>query len=146
MTRLVERRLEPQRNRALTVVTVSALALVMIQLGLYGLVGRTIVSQARRIAVELALGASDLQAVRNSLGFILAVVAAGIAAGDGLALLLLNRWQDTLTKSSGVEPVLVGAISCLIACFALIAFYVACRRVLRLEPAEAFRWEAMTGQ
>jgi len=139
MTQLLERQLEPQRNRALTVVAVSVLALVMIQLGLYGLVGRTIVSQTRRIAVELALGASNPRAMRDSLGWLAAVVVLGIAAGDALALLSLNHVEDALGGLANANPVIVCMIDAVTAFAAFIAFYAACRKLLRLDPYEALK-------
>jgi len=139
MTQLLERQLEPQRNRALTVAGVSILALVMILLGLYGLIGRTIVSQTQRIAVELAVGASNLRALRNSLGWVVAVVMLGIAAGDALALLALNQAEDAFGGLGSAAPVIVCAVDGLTALAALIAFYAACRKLLRLHPYQAFK-------
>jgi predicted permease len=139
MAQLLERQLEPQRNRALTVASISVLAMVMIQLGLFGLVGQTIVSQTRRLAVELALGAPNLRAARNSLGWVVAVVVLGIAAGDALALLLFWRAQDTFGGFGNANLLLVCMIDGLTAFAALIAFYAACRKLLRLDPSEAFR-------
>lgn len=139
LTQLLESQLEPQRNRALTVAAVSVLALVMILLGLYGLVGRTIVSQTRRIAVELAVGASNPRAVRNSVGRVVAVVVLGVAAGDLLALLWLNRAEDALGGLGRATPIIMCIIDGLTALAALVVFYAACRKLLRLHPYEAFK-------
>jgi len=77
--------------------------------------------------------------MRDSLGWLAAVVVLGIAAGDALALLSLNHVEDALGGLANANPVIVCMIDAVTAFAAFIAFYAACRKLLRLDPYEALK-------
>jgi hypothetical protein len=136
---LLAAQLESERNRTITLVVIGTLAFLLTQIGLYGLVARAVAAGARRIAVELALGASGFRVVRSALSSVMVCVAVSIVMGNVLSLILVNRIGqiDTAHDSQGAVGILVSFI---VGFVSLLAAYSAVHGILRKEPAAVLKW------
>jgi ABC-type antimicrobial peptide transport system permease subunit len=130
-----------ERFRAYWIGGFSAIALILVSVGLYGVLARLTALRVKEVGIRIALGAESRQVWTMVLGQGLKWTAAG--AGIGLAVSIVAArylesllfgigWSDPLTF--GLVPVVLGLVSA-------IACSVPARRASRIEPADALRSE-----
>jgi putative ABC transport system permease protein len=129
---------------------VSALALVLAAVGIYGVVSFLVARRTREFGVHLALGATGRDLVQLVLRQTLAPVAWGAAIGLGGALalsvlltrLVLNPEIPDLTYGAGAFPstTLLGVLTTLLAVI-LTAAFIPARRAAKVDPMVALRAE-----
>jgi len=131
----------PLRLGTITFGVSGALAFVVAALGLYGLLSYLVAWRTHEIGVRIALGATSSRIVGLVLRSGLALAAAGVAIGLGLAL-VIGRWLEpylfeTSTRDAGV--LLIVAVGILAT--AAVASWLPARRASRISPIEALRIE-----
>jgi predicted permease len=119
----------------------SALALVLATVGVYGVVAYATARRTREIAVRLALGADGRRIVglviRDGLGW----TAAGILAGV-LGALVLSRYVSSLLFDVGErDPITYLSVAMLLVVIAVVATAVPAIRAARVDPMLALRAE-----
>jgi putative ABC transport system permease protein len=136
---LLSKLLEPEQNHVMTLTSVALLAFLLTQCGLYGLVARSVAANARRIALELALGASGVRVLRSTLAGALACTAVALALGNGLAFALLShlRGGANAARYGSLAP---GSVSAALVVVSALAVYRAVRKILVSEPSEILKW------
>jgi putative ABC transport system permease protein len=116
-----------------------ALALVLAAVGIAGVVGYSVSQRTNEIGVRMALGAQSRDVLRlvlgDSLSWSLIGVAIGIVASFGLSRFL----RALLFGVTATEPMVLGAVSCLLVAVSLAASYIPARRALHVDPASALR-------
>lgn len=116
-------------------------AFLLATLGLYGVLAHGVASRVREIGIRLALGASAGGVARMIVAQGLRLVAAGLAAGLGLTL-LLGRWiESKLYGTTPRDPIALGAVGLLLMAIALVICWLPARRAARVDPMEALRAE-----
>jgi putative ABC transport system permease protein len=119
----------------------SALALVLASVGIVGVVGHSVTQRTHEIGIRMALGAGALDVLRlmvnSSMVWVLAGIAAGVVGAAGLTRLLTGL----LYNVRPLDPVVLGAVSLLLAVVALLASYLPARRAVRIDPIAALRFE-----
>ena len=119
----------------------SLLALVLAAVGIVGVVGHTVTQRTHEIGLRMALGAGTLDVLRlvvsGNMIWVLAGLAAGAAGSAGLTRLL----SGLLYGVRPLDPVVLGAVSLLLAAVALFASYLPARRAARIDPMAALRCE-----
>jgi predicted permease len=117
----------------------AALALVLAAAGIAGVVAYSVSQRTNEIGVHMALGARSRDVLRlvlgDSLSWSLIGVAIGIVASFGLSRFL----RALLFDVTATEPIVLGAVSCLLIAVSLVASYIPARRALRVDPASALR-------
>jgi len=117
------------------------LALLLAALGVYGIMAYTVVARTREFGIRSALGATR----RSILGLVLrnglAVAAAGIGFGLGLAALLSRFMASLLVGVSThdaltfvISPIVLGVVS-------IVATVIPARVATRVHPVEALKAE-----
>jgi predicted permease len=133
--------LDQQRSLMLLFGIFAGLALLLACIGIYGVVAYLTGQRVPEIGVRMALGASPWDVImlvlRQSLGMILAGVAAG-AAGALIAAGLLERFVAGVRS---FEPLTFAAMVTLLMFAALVASFVPARRASRVDPLKALRHE-----
>jgi putative ABC transport system permease protein len=123
----------------LTLGVVSALALLLGALGLYGVLSYVVAERTREIGVRMALGATT----RAVLGQVIAdgakVVLAGVAVGLGAALLSTRFLRTLLYDVGTVDAVLFAVMSLAMLAVGVVASWVPARRASSVNPIEALR-------
>lgn len=141
MQELVSAALAGPRFSALLLTLLSALALVLACVGLYGVISESVAQRRREIGVRVALGARPSQIVRLVVGDGVVPVAAGVLVGLVVALACAATLAPPLYGVSATDPTVFGAVAALLAAVALVASGAPARRATTVDPVEVLRGE-----
>lgn len=130
-----------QKAAASLLAVLSALALALTSLGLYGVLAFTVAQRAPEIGVRLALGAQHHDIARLILARGAVLIAAGVALGLVAALALAHSLAALLYGVRAFEPALLLAVTALVTACALAACLIPARRATRIDPLSALRAE-----
>ncbi len=123
----------------LTLGVVSALALLLGAVGLYGVLSYVVAGRTREIGVRMALGASAGEVKRMVVAQGARVVGLGIALGVLTALLATRALASLLYGVAPVDAPTYAAMSTLMLAIGLVASYLPARRASRVDPCESLR-------
>jgi putative ABC transport system permease protein len=137
----LERDYRPFRIGAKLFTAFSALALLVALVGIYSSVAYMVGQRTREFGVRIALGAHTRDVVNQVLEEGLRVVAVGVAAGIGLALLAGRLVRSLLfgVETTDVSAMLLAACSLL--AVAALAALIPALRAARVDPVVALRAE-----
>ena len=117
----------------------AAVAMTLAAIGLYGVLSYGVARRTSEIAIRIALGAQPRRVITMILGETTLVVAAGLAAGVGLAYAASRLVDSRLYGVAPRDPVTFALATSLLLVVALVAAYLPARRASRLEPTAALR-------
>jgi putative ABC transport system permease protein len=131
------------RDRALALLSAffSAVAIVLVVVGLYGVLSYSVVQRTREIGIRLALGAHPLRVIGLVLSEVGAMTTAGLVVG-AVAAMFAARFVTTLlfeVNASDVWSTVVPLTCLLIAC--ALSVVGPALRAARLDPTTALRYE-----
>jgi putative ABC transport system permease protein len=130
----------PRFNMVL-VTTFAALAFLMAVIGVYGVLAFSVTQRRAEIGIRMALGASP----RAVLGLVLregaVLVAAGVIAGVGGALVLTRYLASLLYGVRATDPATYLAVVAVLAAAAGVASFIPARRASSVDPLDALRHE-----
>ncbi|MFL5580619.1 MAG: ADOP family duplicated permease, partial [Gemmatimonadaceae bacterium] len=135
----VRRSMAPQRFRGVLLGALSALALALSAVGIYGAAAYSVARRTRELGIRLALGETQRALRRRVVALALAPAAAGTAVGVAITL-LAARWLErfTLGVAAGDGATLATVAALFLAATALAAYGPA-RRASRVDPVTALR-------
>jgi predicted permease len=123
----------------LTLGVVSALALILSALGLYGVLSYVVAGRTREIGVRMALGATAGAVLRQVVKDGAKVVLVGIAVGVGAALLATRFLSTLLYDVRAVDPLVFAGMSLMMLGVGILASYMPARRASSVNPVESLR-------
>ena len=123
----------------LTLGVVSALALILGALGLYGVLSYVVAGRTREIGVRMALGATAGAVLRQVVSDGAKVVLVGITVGVGAALASTRFLSTLLYDVRTVDPIVFAGMSLMMLCVGMLASYMPARRASNVNPVEAMR-------
>ena len=123
----------------LTLGVVSALALILGALGLYGVLSYVVAERTREIGVRMALGATTGVVQRQVVSDGAKVVLAGIVVGVGAALASTRFLSRLLFDVSAVNPAVFAAMSVMMLAIGMLASWMPARRASSVNPIESLR-------
>ena len=129
-----------QTSFAMAMLGIAAgVALVLGVVGIYGVIAYMATQRTREIGIRMALGAqiADVRAMFLRHG--LWLMAAGIALGVAVALVLTRVMASLLFGVGPMDPVTYAAVSAVLAAVGLLATYLPARRASRVDPVVALR-------
>jgi len=131
-----------QARLSLTVVGFfAAIALALALVGLVGVTVYAVVQRTPEIGIRMAMGAAPAAIGRMVVREGMVVVAGGLAAGLGLALIFSQLLSTLLYGVQPVDGATYAEVLLLMAAIACAALYVPARRAARIDPTLALRWE-----
>jgi len=141
MEQVVARSTSRDRFNALLLGIFGFLAILLASIGLYGLMAYSVEQRTCEFGIRLALGA-DFASLRNMI-VKQAMTLAAIGIGIGLAAAYgLTRLMSTLLYHvKPTDPVIFAAVAGVLSLVALLASYLPARRVLKVNPVIALRYE-----
>jgi putative ABC transport system permease protein len=123
--------------------TLSAVALLIALVGIYGVMTYTVAQRTHEIGVRMAFGAQARHILRLVLGQGMLTTSIGVMVGIGGGL-VLTRLLLNLVELYGVRPTDPGTFAGIAALFVLVALpgcYLPARRAMKIEPVAAIRFE-----
>ena len=123
----------------LTLGVVSALAMILGAVGLYGVLSYVVAERTREIGVRMALGASAGAVRRMVVSQGAKVVIAGTVVGLAAALASTRLLDALLYEVDALDPVVFVAMSIMLIGIGMLASYVPARRASNVDATEALR-------
>ena len=123
----------------LTLGVVSALALVLGALGLYGVLSYVVAQRTREIGVRMALGATTGLVRRQVVSDGAKVVLLGVVVGIGVALASTKYLGTLLYDVKAVDPIVFAVMSLMMIGVGILASYMPARRASSVNPIESLR-------
>ena len=123
----------------LTLGVVSALALILGALGLYGVLSYIVAQRTREIGVRMALGATTGVVRRQVVSDGAKVVLVGIVVGLGVAFASTRFLSTLLYDVKAVDPIVFAAMSVMMLGVGMLASYMPARRASGVNPMESLR-------
>ena len=123
----------------LTLTVVSALALILGAVGLYGVLSYVVAERTREIGVRMALGATAGAVRRMVVSQGARVVLVGAVVGVAVALASTRLLETLLYEVDAVDPVVFAAMSLMMIGVGMLASYVPARRASSVNPIESLR-------
>jgi putative ABC transport system permease protein len=123
----------------LTLGVVSALALILGALGLYGVLSYVVAGRTREIGVRMALGATTGIVLRQVVSEGAKVVLVGIVVGVAAALASTRFLSTLLYEVRAVDPIVFAGMSVMMLGVGIMASYMPARRASSVNPVESMR-------
>jgi putative ABC transport system permease protein len=118
-----------------------ALALVLANVGVFGVMSYTVSQRTREIGVRVAMGARPRDVLTLVIGDGAKLIAAGLGAGLIVSLVAARIIDNLLYQVSATDPLTYLAVVILLAAVALVACYIPARRAMKVDPMTALRAE-----
>jgi putative ABC transport system permease protein len=129
------------RYNALLLGLFAALALIMSQMGIYGVISYAVSARTHEIGIRMALGAERRAVLRLIIGQGMKLAAAGLAIGLIAAVAATRLIKTLLFGVEANDPMTLCGVALLLAIVALLACWVPARRATRVDPLIALRHE-----
>jgi putative ABC transport system permease protein len=123
----------------LTLGVVSALAMILGAVGLYGVLAYVVAERTREIGVRMALGATAGAVRRMVVSQGLKVVLVGAVVGVVAALASTRLLDALLYEVNALDPVVFVAMSIMMIAIGMLASYVPARRASNVDAIESLR-------
>jgi putative ABC transport system permease protein len=136
---LTERSMVQLSFTMLTLGVVSALALILGAVGLYGVLSYVVAERTREIGVRMALGATASAVRRMVVSQGSRVVMVGVVIGLGVALASTRLLGALLFNVKAVDPLVFAAMSAMMIAIGMLATYMPARRASAVDPIESLR-------
>ncbi|HYL79071.1 MAG TPA: ABC transporter permease [Bryobacteraceae bacterium] len=133
--------LSTQRFQATLLGSLSALALILAVVGIYGLMSQSVVERRRELGIRIAIGATLSQAIREAILPGLQLALAGVAAGCVLAGLSTRVLRHLIWGVSTSDPATYVGVAMGLLLVAATASLLPALRISRLNPADTLREE-----
>jgi putative ABC transport system permease protein len=141
MEQIVDTELSNRQEMLSLFATFAGMALLLAALGVYSLLSYLVSERRREIGVRMAVGASAGMVQRAILGQSARLAAVAIAVGVAAALATTRSLGSLLFDVSPVDPVVMIAVSALLAGVVLVASYLPARRAAAMDPMVVLRAE-----
>ena len=123
----------------LTLGVISALAMILGAVGLYGVLSYVVAERTREIGVRMALGATAGAVRRLVVSQGAKVVVVGTALGAAVALSATRFLKTLLYGVNAIDPIVFVAMSLTMIGIGMLASYVPARRASNVNPIESLR-------
>jgi predicted permease len=125
----------------LTLGVVSALALILGAVGLYGVLSYVVAARTREIGLRMALGATPGNVRRQVVSQGTRVVLVGVVLGLAVAIASTRFLGALLYEVKAVDPLVFALMSIMMIAVGVLACYMPARRASRVDPMVSLRDE-----
>jgi predicted permease len=139
MSRVFDTAVGPARQMMTLLSLLSALAMILGAIGIYGVISHFAARRKRDWAIRVALGLPTSRVIRQIVGQGAALVAVGIAIGVVGTVALARLLTSFLYGVDTVDPVSFVAASAVLLLIGMVAAFVPARRASTVDPALVLR-------
>lgn len=133
--------LAPERFQAWLLGLFALIALVLANVGIFGVVHYSVAQRTHEIGIRMALGAQQRDVLRMIVSESLVLGGIGIALGIIGALALTQFLRSLLFEVKPMDPATFGFVTVVMIAVAFLGSYVPARRAMRVDPMVALRYE-----
>jgi predicted permease len=133
--------LAPERFETWLLGLFAVIALVLANVGIFGVVHYSVAQRTHEIGIRMALGAQPRDVLRMIIRESLVLGGKGITLGIGGALALTQFLRSLLFEVKPMDPVTFVFVTVAMIAVALVGCYVPARRAMRVDPMVALRYE-----
>jgi len=137
MSARMERSLVSRRSPVLLSLSFGAIALFLSAIGIYGVLAYLVTQRRKEIGIRIALGGSASSIFELVLREGLLLVAGGFLIGAVGAVAVRRSLESQLFGVSAFDPIVLSAVSALLAAVAFAACALPARRATRIDPIVA---------
>jgi predicted permease len=141
LEQLVADSLAPRRYQAALFVVFAVVALIIATIGVYSVTAYGVSRRKREMNIRVALGANSAEVLAMIVRQGMPAIAAGIALGAVTAVAAGSVIATLLYEVNARDPLIIAAVSAIVAGVGLAATTIAARQGLVLNPAAALRDE-----
>ena len=137
MDGLMAKSLVTRRSPVVLSLSFGAVALLLSAIGIYGVLAYLVTQRTKEIGIRIALGSSARGVFELVLREGLVLIAAGFALGAAGTFAMRRSLEAQLFGVSATDPVVVVAVSAVLAAVAILACALPARRATRIDPIVA---------
>jgi ABC-type antimicrobial peptide transport system permease subunit len=138
---LVDRSLLEERLAANLSSIASALALLLVSIGLYGAVAYAVTRRTQELGIRMALGAYRTDIFWMVLRETFATVIAGIVVGVPMGLAAVRLISAKLFGVEAADPIAITVAALVMISVAAVASFLPARRAAKVDPMVSLRYE-----
>jgi len=139
MSRVFDEAVGPARQIMTLLTLLSALALTLGAVGIYGVIAHFAARRKRDWAIRVALGLPTSRVIRSIVSQGAALVAAGIVVGVLAAVVLTRVLASFLYQVGRLDPLAFATASALLLLIGVVAAFVPAHRASTVDPALVLR-------
>jgi putative ABC transport system permease protein len=137
MSARVERSLDQRRTPMMLSLAFAGIALLLASIGIYGVLAHQVSQRRREIGIRMALGSDRKRVVQLVLREGLLLVGIGLAGGLIGAVALRRFIASELYAVDALDPMVITAVTIVLALASLVACFAPARRAARVSPLVA---------
>ncbi len=137
MAERVDKSLNPRRTPMQLSLAFSVVALLLASIGIYGVLAYQVSQRTREIGIRMALGSDAGRVIGLVLREGLVLVAVGLVAGRAGAVALRQAISSPLYNVGALDPVVILAVTSVLAVTSLAACFGPARRAAKVSPVVA---------
>jgi len=141
LQRVVDGSVAPQRFNTLLLAAFAVVALALAAVGIYGVMGYSVMQRTHEIGIRIALGAQKRNVLSLVIGQGMKLALIGVCVGVLAALALTRVMKGLLFEVKPTDPLTFTGVSVLLVGIALFACWLPARRATKVDPMEALRYE-----
>jgi putative ABC transport system permease protein len=115
----------------------AGIALLLASIGIYGVLAHQVSQRRREIGIRMALGSDAKRVVQLVLREGLLLVGVGLAGGLIGAVVLRRFISSELYAVNALDPMVIGAVTIVLALASLLACFAPARRAAKVSPLVA---------
>ena len=139
MPRILDLAVGPARQMMLLLSLLSALAMVLGAIGIYGVISHFAARRKRDWAIRVALGLPTSRVIRQIVGQGAALVEVGVVIGVVGTVALARLLTSFLYGVGRVDPIAFAAASAVLLLIGVVAAFIPARRASTVDPALVLR-------
>jgi predicted permease len=141
LTQALAASIAQQRFAGTMLAIFSWVALTLALIGIFSVISFSVAQRTREIGIRMALGAQPADLLRLVIARGVALAGVGIVVGLSGAFACTHLLGSLLYSVGALDPTVFASVTLVLTLVALLASWLGARRVLRVEPMEALRYE-----